>query len=93
MRTSGKHARYKPHRIAADIIDIGQAVGEVVRGLPNHRDRDIAETGFLRQYGQKSLDHALRETVADHDTVNVACVEMPGGIFDAERTDQLDMLA
>ena len=87
------HARDQPRRIAVDVIDIRQHLGEFGRRFADHRDRNVAEAGVLRQHREEGLDHARRKPVADHDAVDVARIEMPGGGLDAERAEHLDALA
>ena len=63
------------------------------RRLADHRDRNVAEAGVLREHGEEGLDHARRKAVAEHDAVDVARVEMLGGALDAERAQHLHALA
>ena len=87
------HARDQPRRIAVDVIDIGQRLGEFGRRLADHRHRNVAEAGVLRQHGEEGFHHARRKAVAHHDAVDVARVEMLGGGLHAERAQHLDALA
>ena len=93
MRTSGTMRATSRAGSPSTWSILGKRVGEIGRRLADHRHRNVAEAGVLREQGEEGLDHARRKAVADHDAVDVARGEMLGGGLHAERAQHLDALA
>ena len=74
-------------------MPLASGVYKFRRRLADHRHRNVAEAGVLRQYGEEGFHHARRKTIAHHDAVDVARVEVLGGGLHAERAHHLYPLA
>ena len=88
------HVIHDLGRAPAQPFEIGQRAPFIRRlRRRNQTDRQIAKARVPRQGGCKRLQRVRRESVSDHDAVDISRAEKAGRVLDAQRTDKARALA